>query len=118
MVSPKSKASGTAVFKLSKDNKTLSYQLHVKNIRDANAAHIRKGRKGEAGPPQVGLFSGERKGKFSGTLSEGAITEKDLLGDLQGKPLKELLILIKAEDVYVNVHTDTNPGGEIRGQMK
>jgi hypothetical protein len=92
--------------------------LHVKNIRDANAAHIHKGRKGEAGPPQVGLFSGERKGKFSGTLSEGAITEKDLLGDLQGKPLKELLILIKAEDVYVNVHTDTNPGGEIRGQMK
>jgi len=118
MVSPKSKASGTAEFKLSKDGKTLSYTLKVKNIRDANAAHIHKGRKGEAGPPLVALFNGERKGKFSGTLSEGTITENDLLGDLQGKPLEELLILIKAEDVYVNVHTDANPDGEIRGQIK
>jgi Cu/Zn superoxide dismutase len=118
MVSNKSKASGTAEFKLSKDGKTLSYTLKVKNIRDASAAHIHKGTKGEAGAPLAALFSGERKGKFSGTLSEGTITEKDLLGDLQGKPLEELLLLIKAEDVYVNVHTDANPDGEIRGQIK
>lgn len=74
--------------------------------------------RGEAGPPLVALFSGERKGKFSGTLSEGTITANELLGDVQGKPLDELLMLIKAEDVYVDVHTDANPDGEIRGQVK
>jgi len=118
VVSPKSKASGTAEFKLSKDGKTLSYKLHVKNIANARAAHIHKGKKGENGPALVGLFSGERQGKFSGTLAEGTITEKELLGDLQGKPLDELLILIKAEDAYINVHTEANPDGEIRGQIK
>jgi hypothetical protein len=115
---PVSKATGKAEFKLSKDGKTLSYKLHVKNIMDANAAHIHKGKKGEAGPPLVALFAGERKGKFSGTLAEGTITDKDLLGDLQGKPLDELILLIKAEDVYVNVHTDANAEGEIRGQVR
>jgi Cu/Zn superoxide dismutase len=118
VVSNQSKASGKAEFKLSKDSKTLSYKLHVKNIKDASAAHIHKGKKGENGPPVVGLFSGERKGKFNGTLSEGTITDKDLLGDLQGKPLEDLLNLIKAGDAYVNVHTDGNPDGEIRGQIK
>jgi hypothetical protein len=115
---PKSKATGNAEFKLSKDGKTLSYTLNVKNIMDTNAAHIHKGKKGENGPPVVGLFSGERKGKFSGRLAEGMITEKDLLGDLQGKPLEELVNLIKAGDAYINVHTDANPDGEIRGQIK
>jgi Cu/Zn superoxide dismutase len=118
VVKPESKASGKAEFKLSKDGKTLSYKLNAKNIIDASAAHIHKGKKGENGPPVVGLFSGERKGKFSGTLAEGTITEKDLLGDLQGKPLDELLILIKAGEAYINVHTDANPDGEIRGQIK
>jgi len=118
VVSPESKASGKAEFKLSKDGQTLSYKLHVKNIKDANAAHIHKGKKGENGPPVVGLFSGERKGKFSGMLSEGTITEQDLLGDFQGKPLEDLINLLKAGDAYINVHTDANPEGEIRGQIK
>jgi hypothetical protein len=43
------------------------------------------------------------------------ITEKDLLDDLQGKPLNELLIPIKVGDVCVKVHMDANPDGEIRG---
>jgi len=116
--SHKTKATGKAEFKLSVDGKTLSYKLHVKNIMNASAAHIHKGKKGENGPPLVGLFSGERKGAFSGMLSEGTITEKDLLGDLQGKSLNDLIILIKAGEAYVNVHTDAYPDGEIRGQIK
>ncbi|OGP36579.1 MAG: hypothetical protein A2X93_05680 [Deltaproteobacteria bacterium GWC2_56_8] len=118
VVAPESKASGKAEFKLSKDGKTLSYKLRVKNIKNTNAAHIHKGKKGENGPPVAGLFAGERKGTFSGTLSEGKITENDLLGEFQGKPLEELINLIKADDAYINVHTDANPDGEIRGQIK
>lgn len=112
------KSSGKAEFKLGKDAKELTYKLQVKNIADTSAAHIHQGKKGENGPPIVGLFSGGKKGKFSGTLSEGTITEKDLMGSLKGKPLDELVKLLKSGDTYVNVHTDANPSGEIRGQIK
>lgn len=118
VISTKSKASGKAELTLSKDGKTLSYQLQVKNITNANAAHIHKGKKGENGPPVAELFSGERKGEFSGMLAEGTITTHELLGELQGKPLDDLLNLIKADAAYINVHTDANPAGEIRGQIK
>jgi hypothetical protein len=115
---PKAKSSGKAEFKLSKDGKVLSYKLHVKHIKDVSAAHIHIGKKGEDGPPVVGLFSGEKKGKFSGELAKGNITSEDLLGDYKGKPLDELLGLMRSGDTYVNVHTDANPDGEIRGQIK
>lgn len=118
VVTTKSKASGKAEFKVSKDGKTLTYKLLVKNLKDASAAHIHKGKKGENGPPVVALYSGGKKGTFNGTLAEGSITEKDLLGEFQGKPLDDLLILIKGDGAYVNVHTGAYPDGEMRGQIK
>ncbi|OGU06656.1 MAG: hypothetical protein A2075_08510 [Geobacteraceae bacterium GWC2_58_44] len=116
--SNKANSSGKAEFKLSEDGKQLSYKLQVKEITDTTAAHIHTGKKGENGPPIVGLFGGGKKGKFSGVLSEGMITEKEMMGSLTGKPLEELVKLLKAGDTYVNVHTEANPGGEIRGQIK
>ena len=117
--SVKTKATGEVKFKLSKDGKELSYKLHVKNIENANAAHIHLGKKGKSGPPMANLFVGPKKdGKFSGDLSEGTITEKDLSGDLMGKSIDDLVQLIKSGDTYVNVHTDANPDGAIRGQIK
>jgi Cu/Zn superoxide dismutase len=115
---PVSKASGKAEFKLSKDGATLSYKIHVKNLVDANGAHIHMAKKGADGPPMVGLFSGEKKGKVSGVLAEGVISDKELIGPLQGKTVADLVNLIKSGDAYVNVHTNANPDGEIRGQIK
>jgi len=115
---PASKATGHAEFKLSKDGTTLTYKLYVKNIVDANAAHIHMAKKGADGPPVAGLFSGEKKGKFSGILSQGTIMDKDLIGPLQGKTVADLVSSFKSGDAYINVHTDANPDGEIRGQIK
>jgi hypothetical protein len=115
----KSNASGKAEFKLSKDGRTLSYKLYANDITNATAAHIHIGNKGEDGPPVVIiLFGDERKGKFSGLLSEGKITDMDMLGQLQSKPLEVLVKLIEKGDVYVNLHSHGNPDGEIRGQIK
>lgn len=114
---PNAKSSGKAEFKLSKDGKELTYKVYVKDIVDVNAAHIHVAKKGENGPPIVGLLSTGKKGKFSGVLSEGKITGQDLLGDHKGK-FDELVKLMKSGDTYVNVHTDANPDGEIRGQIK
>ena len=117
--SVKTKATGEVKFKLSSDGKTLSYTLDVKNIENTTAAHIHRGMKGKNGPPVANLFTGPKKeGKFSGVLSKGTITAKDLSGDLMGKSLDDLVKLIKAGDLYVNVHTDAKPDGEIRGQIK
>jgi hypothetical protein len=115
---PVSKASGKAQFKLSKDGKSLSFELDVKNITDANAAHIHMAMKGSDGPPVAGLFSEEKSGKFSGILAQGTIMDKDLIGPLQGKTVTDLVNLFKSGDAYVNVHTNANPDGEIRGQIK
>jgi hypothetical protein len=117
--SVKTKAKGDVKFKLSSDGKELTYMLHVKNIENPTAAHIHRGMKGKNGPPVANLFTGPKKeGKFSGVLSEGTITAKDLSGDLMGKSLDDLAQLIKSGDIYVNVHTDAKPDGEIRGQVK
>jgi CHRD domain len=113
------KATGEAHFKLSKDGKEIIYTLEVKNIENAKAAHIHKGKKGEEGGVVVGLFAGPKKeGRFSGNLAKGTITDKDLVGPLAGKTIGDLVELIESGDAYVNVHTDKNPGGEVRGQIK
>ncbi|MBK5276516.1 MAG: CHRD domain-containing protein [Desulfuromonadales bacterium] len=117
--SVKTKAKGEIEFKLSKDGRELSYKLKVKNIENPTAAHIHLGMKGKSGPPLANLFGGPKKeGTFSGNLSEGTIMAENLSGDLMGKSLADLVQLIKSGETYVNVHTDANPNGEIRGQIK
>ena len=117
--SVKTNANGEVKFQLSIDGKELSYQLNVKNIENPTAAHIHRGMKGKSGPPVVNLFHGPKKeGKFSGDLARGTITANDLAGDLIGRSLDDLVKLIKSGVTYVNVHTDANPDGEIRGQIK
>lgn len=115
----KTKAKGKVDFALSKDGKELSYNLSVKNITNASAAHVHKGKKGENGPPVLDLFKGpKRNGKVSGMLAKGIVSDKNLIGELQGKTIEDLIALIKSGDAYVNVHTDAAPDGEIRGQLK
>ncbi|HJV66509.1 MAG TPA: CHRD domain-containing protein [Geomonas sp.] len=114
---PESKASGKAEFETEKNGTVIKYEVHVKHIVNANAAHIHVGKKGEDGPPIVTLFSGKKEGKFSGTLAKGKITADDLMGDYKGK-MNDLVNLLKTGGAYVNVHTDANPDGEIRGQIK
>jgi hypothetical protein len=109
---------GDATFTLIKDGKALSYYVTVSDIENVTAAHIHIGKKGENGPP-VALITNEKKaGKFSGTLAEGTITEKELMGSLMGKSVKDLVKQIEKGNAYLNVHTDKYPNGEIRGQIK
>ncbi len=114
----KTMAKGEATFTLSKDGKSLSCKVTVSDIENVTAAHIHLGKKGENGPP-VALITNEKKaGKFSGTLAEGSITEKELMGSLMGKSVNDLIKQIKKGNAYVNVHTDKYPDGELRGQIK
>jgi len=117
--SVKTMAKGEAVFQLSKDGNELTYKLTVADIENVTAAHIHDGKVGKSGPPIVSLYAGPKKeGKFSGTLSEGTITAKDLMGQLKGKLFSHFIDMIEDGHAYVNVHTDKYPGGEIRGQIR
>lgn len=99
---------------------TLNYKVSVKDIENVTAAHLHAGRKAATeGPVIAPLFSGPRKaGVFSGMLAEGTITDKDLRGPLSGKTVQDLAKMINSGDVYVNVHTEKFPEGEIRGHVK
>ena len=100
------KASGSAQFQISADGKQIDYELNVKDLNNFMMAHIHQGKSGENGQPVVMLSMGKAK-----------ITPGDLQGPLAGKQLSDLVKLIQDGDTYVNVHTQQNQNGEIRGQL-
>jgi CHRD domain len=125
------RATGTAVFKLSDDGTALDYRLFVANIENVVAAHIHIAPAGTNGGVVAFLYGNAPAGggRVNGVLATGTITAANLIGDLAGHPLADLVAAIEAGNAYVNVHTndgvgDINtgpgdfPGGEIRAQME
>lgn len=111
-------ALGYALFTPNADLTKVHYRVVVGNMRDVTASHIHAGRATEDGPPVVNLFTGPAKeGRFEGVLAEGDFTAADMMGLMQGKTLKDLWNMARDQRLYVNVHTDAHPEGEIRGQM-
>jgi hypothetical protein len=53
----------------------------------------------------------------TGQISEGQITPANFVGPLQGMQLDDLISLMQNGSAYVNVHTEQNPQGEIRGTV-
>lgn len=115
-------ATGQAIFKLSKDAQVLYYKLIVANIEDVLQAHIHLASEGQNGAIVVWLYPSEPPamlipGRFNGVVAMGTITDPDLVGPLAGSPINDLIEQIEAGNTYVNVHTSSNPTGEIRGQI-
>ena len=116
-------AQGQAIFKLSADGTELHYKLIVANIENVTQAHIHLAPVGQnggvvawlypAGPPAQLIL-----GRSPGVLAAGTITGDDLVGELAGQSLDDLIDAIKAGNAYVNVHTAQFPGGEVRGQIR
>ncbi len=119
-------ATGNAVFKLVEDGSALQFKLIVANIEDVTQAHIHCGAAGVNGPVVLFLFGFEEDGvTTNGILAEGTGTNEDIIavGDSLACPggvadFDDLIAKMRSGDAYVNVHTVTNPGGEIRGQIK
>jgi hypothetical protein len=99
-------ATGTAQFQPSPDGKTLNYNLTVNNIPAVTMAHIHQGKVGEIGQPVAPL-----------SVGKGTITSSNLQGTLAGKQVSDLVNLLKSGNSYVDVHTQHNQNGEIRGQI-
>lgn len=112
------KGQGQTVFQLNADGTELSFRQTVANLENVRFSHIHAAPAGQNGPIVVTLYPGPTtSGRTQGVLVEGTITSSDLEGSLSGMALSDLVALIEAGNAYVNVHTDAQPSGEIRGQI-
>jgi hypothetical protein len=109
-------ATGTADLDLNEARDQMSFDIEVEDIVGATQAHIHQGSESENGDPVVWLFnSTEPTDEEDGTLESGDFTAEDFVGPLQGQNMSDLVELMDDGQAYVNVHTEANPGGEIRG---
>jgi hypothetical protein len=113
-----SSASGFAELEVEEGSDNMEYGIIAINIDKVTKAHIHQGSSSEAGPVVATLFNPSTPtGPITEELTAGSITSANLEGPLQGKQLSDLIALIQNGQAYVNVHTEQNPDGEIRGTI-
>ncbi len=109
-------ASGIAWFKPMQDS--IWFKVNVTDIQGVTMAHIHMGKQGENGPPAVPLYKPDTpSGQMSGVLAKGNITADTFQGPMAGKQISDLITAMQNGETYVNIHTQQNPNGEIRGQI-
>jgi hypothetical protein len=81
----------------------VSGSVSAPTLKQPRAAHIHLGAPGQSGPPIITLNGGD---PGTWTVPEGA------------KLTPEQMQSWKAGYLYVNVHTEAHPGGELRTQLK
>jgi hypothetical protein len=94
---------GTARLVVNAGRGVISYELRVRNIATATAAHIHRGVAGEAGPVVVPL----RAPGTSGSVSDTVGVDKGLAQEILRNPV----------GFYVNIHNADFPAGAVRGQL-
>ena len=95
--------SGRAEITIVDATDNICYDLDVRNIAPATAAHIHRGAAGEAGPPVVTLEA-PADGDANGCISApGALAD-----EIEANPA----------GFYVNVHNAEFPNGAVRGQLQ
>ena len=116
-----SQATGLATFEMTRDG--LSYVAMLNGITNVLMGHIHIGAAGVAGPVAVWLYPGGPppvliSGSYGGVVASGTITARNLAGPLANQQLPALITAITEGRAYVQFHTQANPGGEIRGQIR
>lgn len=117
---------GKCKVKFSKDLSEAQFRLDVDNGTGVTQAHFHCAPAGVNGPVVVFLFPFNENGvDVDGKLSTGVLTNADIIpttGNAEcGLPeinnLASLAAAMLDGRIYCNVHTLTNPAGEVRGQI-
>jgi len=116
--------SGTAIFAVTLDT-FFAFRLDVVGIDSPTVAHIHDGAAGVPGPIIVTLYAGPTRGlTYGGALGQDQLTPSRFTqlpagyGATPRARFDSLLALMRTGGVYVNVHSRSNPGGHMRGQIQ
>jgi len=109
-----SDATGEAYFAVSEDGESLEFTVSALNLMGTMAGHLHSGATGENGPVELLLFENAEPTDSNGEVASGTLTAEDLVGDMTWQDFSKALV---AGEIYVNLHTEENPDGEIRGQL-
>jgi len=93
---------GTVQVTLNSDKNEVCYDLSVKDLPEATAAHIHEGAVGKDGPVKVGLDA-PKGGSAKGCKTADAAVVKDMMAN--------------PANYYVNVHNPAHPKGAVRGRL-
>lgn len=120
--------SGTFTATIDDDAQTITYELSFGGLNSTSLfAHIHLGQRGANGGVAAFLCGGGDKppcpaGTGATERVTGVIDAADVIGPAdQGiapGEFDELVRAIRARVTYANVHSMTQPGGEIRGQIR
>lgn len=118
---------GDVQVRVAEDLSSFAFVLNVDNGSGVTQAHLHCGRPGENGPVVVFLSPLNAEGQdVNGMLAEGTRTNQHIEAgaeaceELIGRPVRNIASLTAAAFdglIYANVHTATNPAGEVRGQL-
>ena len=101
---------------VSKNGEELRISLQWRRLTGpAVALHLHNAQAGANGPVVVNLTE-----DIKGNSLLAKITAEDVVGPLAegDRPMVNLLNELVAGNIYINLHTEANPGGEIRGQLR
>ncbi len=99
---------GSAVATLDEANGMLTVDIAVGNLTGpATMLHLHRGAAGAAGAVEIDLFS------LVNVNADGVMTASGTVAIDATQ-----IALMRAGSMYFNLHTDMNPGGEVRGQVR
>ncbi|ANU10142.1 CHRD domain-containing protein [Planococcus antarcticus DSM 14505] len=110
-----STATGDASVEFSEDGMSLEFMVNADDLTNTLAGHFHSGATGENGPVELLLFENAEPMDYNGEVATGTLTEADLAGDMNWEEFTAAMV---AGDIYVNLHTEQYPDGEIRGQVE
>ncbi|MBK5254877.1 MAG: CHRD domain-containing protein [Vicinamibacteria bacterium] len=115
-----SAAVGSVVFLVSRDGSRAEYSVEVDGLTGGiRGGHFHRAAAGVNGPIVLSFFFNE-DGTENRTPTPGT-TELEInkvIGRTITKTQLDLILTdLRAGNIYANVHTPNNPGGEVRGQM-
>jgi len=113
-----STATGTFTATFDEEAETIEWTLSASDVTGVTAAHLHRGAAGTNGPIVLPLFAAPENAPVD-SLDESGTTDvaAELIGPFEGD-LAGFVAALEAGEIYVNVHTVDNPGGEIRAQVE
>ncbi len=120
------RAVGGAEFVVSEDGTQIDFEVMLRNnivsnagLRVVTMAHLHLAPAGSNGQVVVNLLEGIDRPNINAPLRSitGSIDTSGLVGPLAGASLQDLIVEMGNGNIYVNVHTEAFPAGEIRGQL-